>query len=74
MAIPKTPELAVTRRDLLRMLGGGFGLYGYASLLQSSRLHASSPTAPTDPLAVQPPHFPAKAKRVIFLFMNGGLS
>ncbi len=26
------------------------------------------------PLAVKPPHFPAKAKRVIFLFLNGGMS
>ncbi|HEY3787712.1 MAG TPA: DUF1501 domain-containing protein [Urbifossiella sp.] len=28
----------------------------------------------TDPLAPRPPHFPAKAKRVIFLFMSGGVS
>jgi hypothetical protein len=28
----------------------------------------------TDPLAPKPPHFPAKAKRVIFLFMSGGVS
>ena len=27
-----------------------------------------------DPLAPKPPHFPAKAKRVIFLFMHGGPS
>ncbi len=27
-----------------------------------------------DPLAVRPPHFPARAKRVIFLFMTGGVS
>ena len=26
------------------------------------------------PLAVKPPHFAARAKRVIFLFMNGGMS
>jgi hypothetical protein len=28
----------------------------------------------SDPLAARPAHFPAKAKRVIFLFMNGGVS
>ena len=28
----------------------------------------------TDPLAIRPTHFSAKAKRVIFLFMNGGVS
>jgi len=74
MAIPKTSEIAVSRRDLLRMMGGGFGLYGYASLLGNSRLHASVPSVSADPLAVKATHFPAKAKRVIFLFMNGGLS
>ena len=74
MAIPKASEIAVSRRDLLRMIGGGFGLYGYASLLENSGMLAAVPTAPTDPLAVKPAHFPARAKRVIFLFMNGGLS
>ena len=29
---------------------------------------------PRNPLASRPPHFPAKAKRVIFLFMHGGPS
>jgi hypothetical protein len=29
---------------------------------------------PADPLAARPPHFPARAKRVIFLFMSGGVS
>ncbi|MFN9987714.1 MAG: DUF1501 domain-containing protein [Pirellula sp.] len=28
----------------------------------------------TDPLLARDPHFPAKAKRVIFLFMTGGVS
>ena len=74
MSIPKSSELAVSRRELLRMLGGGFGLYGYASLLGNSRLGASPLNRSTDPLAVKAPHFPARAKRVIFLFMNGGLS
>jgi hypothetical protein len=30
--------------------------------------------SPANPLAVKPPHFPAKAKRVIFLFLVGGPS
>ena len=30
--------------------------------------------AEVDPLAPRPPHFPAKAKRVIFLYMTGGVS
>ena len=35
---------------------------------------ASIEAAPADPLAPKPPHFPARAKRVIFLFMHGGPS
>lgn len=31
-------------------------------------------TAPVDPLAARPPHVPARAKRVIFLYMSGGVS
>jgi len=30
--------------------------------------------APANPLTLRPPHYPAKAKRVIFLFMSGGPS
>ena len=74
MSIPKFSEVSVNRRDLLRMIGGGFGLYGYASLLEDSRLRAAPLNTSTEPLAVKPSHFPARAKRVIFLFMNGGLS
>ena len=32
------------------------------------------PTGRTDPLAPRAPHFPGKAKRIIFLFMEGGPS
>ena len=48
------------------MMGAGFGLVGYRGLLGAA-------TA-TDPLAPKPVHFPAKAKRVINLFLNGGPS
>ena len=57
------------RREVLRSLVGG-------SLLLPgilSQLLAES-TAAADPLAPKPPHFPAKAKRVIFIFSNGGVS
>ncbi len=40
-------------------MGGGFGMAAFAA---------------ESPLAVSRPHFAAKAKRVIFLFLNGGLS
>lgn len=48
------------------------------SLLMSGLLHellaADSGASATDPLSPRPPHFPARAKSVIFLFMSGGVS
>ena len=55
------------RRQLLQHFGGGMGMLGAASLLASPAQAASSADG-----AVSGPHFPAKAKRVIHLFMNGG--
>ncbi|MCH2123256.1 MAG: DUF1501 domain-containing protein [Pirellulaceae bacterium] len=55
------------RRDMLRLSSIGFG-----SLALSSLLHAEAPTQ--HPLASREPHFTARAKRIIFLFMHGGPS
>ena len=65
-----------SRREMLCRSGGGFGALALAWLLQrDSKLRAFDPTpAPADPLAVREPHFPAKAERVISLFMDGGPS
>src|SRR5581483_1946986 len=57
----------MTRRDMLRTIGSGFGMVGLAPLL------GREPAA-VGPLAVKPCHFPARAKHVIFLFLNGGPS
>jgi hypothetical protein len=62
----------MTRRDLLRTVGTGFGMAGLASTLNAAALKA--PGANLNPLAPRAPHFPAKAKHVIFLFLNGGPS
>ncbi len=40
----------------------------------SGRRRLAEAAVPSNPLAARPPHFPARAKRVIFLFMNGGPS
>ncbi len=74
MTKPKPNNSFFNRRDLLHMIGGGFGMYGYASLLENSCFLADSAPNPSNPLAIKATHFPAKAKRVIYLFMNGGLS
>jgi hypothetical protein len=70
----------LTRRELLARMGNGFALLGLAGVLGAEGLLAppaqGAPTAPKSlsPLVPKKPHFPAKAKRVIFLFMNGGPS
>ncbi len=60
----------MTRREALKTMGSGFGLLGMAGTLAREGALA----APLDPLAVKPTHFPARAKHVIFLFLNGGPS
>ena len=58
-------------------MGGGFGTVALAGLFAEGRASAAGPAAldPTlAPLASRAPHFPARAKRVIFLFMPGGPS
>src|SRR5439155_5568757 len=69
----------ISRRELLTRSGLGFGAIGLASLMrQTGLLDATPAMAATNsglnPLAPKQPHFPAKAKRVIHLFMNGGPS
>src|SRR6201986_821947 len=67
------PPSCCSRGNFLSRSGSGFGLLALASLLgeQSPALAAGDST---DPMAPRPPHFPAKAKSVIWLFMNGGPS
>lgn len=59
------------RRSFLQHVGGGFGAVAASTLLQAAEAGAA-PEA-VSRLADNPaPHFPARAKRVIHLFMNGG--
>ena len=53
----------LSRRDWLLSAGGGFGALALNAL-----------QAAENPLAAKKPQFPARAKRVIFLFMEGGPS
>src|SRR5215469_14422007 len=59
----------VSRREMLRTMGTGFAAAGLAATL-----NGATAGAPLSPLAPKAPHFPAKAKHVIFLFLNGGPS
>jgi hypothetical protein len=67
---------SLSRRALLARSGGGVGLLALADLLNREGLLGSraSAAAPSNALAVRDPHFPARAKAVIYLFMNGGPS
>ncbi len=60
----------LTRREMLWRSSAGFAGVALAGLLGSE-----AKAGPDDnPLAPKTPHFPAKAKRIIFLFMHGGPS
>ena len=64
-----------TRRELLRNSALGMGWLGLASLLGSAgELTAAAAFDPGDPLAPKLPPLPARAKRVIHIFLNGGPS
>jgi hypothetical protein len=63
------------RRELLRRAGAGFGLVALGGLLAERGGAAAAETVPGDhPLAARPGHLPARAKSVIWLFINGGPS
>lgn len=56
---------------MLCRFANGFGMLGLASLLSKDVLAS---TSASNPLTVKAPHYPPRAKRVIFLFMSGGPS
>ena len=59
----------MNRREWLSQSAAGFGGLALAAMMAPQRADASRAA---DPMAVRPPHFPAKAKSVIFLYMDGG--
>ncbi len=65
-----------SRRDFLQRAGGGFGALAFSYLLglDGFPARASGASPLIDPLAMKPSQFPAKAKSVIWLFMEGGPS
>jgi hypothetical protein len=69
-------DFRMSRRQMLKRFASGFGMLGVAGLCAEDFLSSAIANAVTssNPLALQPPPYPAKAKRVIFLFMSGGPS
>ena len=61
----------LTRRGMLQKTAAGFGWLAFAAMNAQRALAAGAYTSPLTP---RPSQFPAKAKRVIFLFMQGGPS
>ena len=65
----------VSRRNILRSAGVGFGHLALSGLLGSiAGKAAAQELNSSNPLAPKRPPLPAKAKRIIFLFMEGAIS
>jgi hypothetical protein len=69
-------ERFTNRRDFLKKAGAGCGMLALADLLQGEALFGADiePTRSLDPMMPRAPHYPAKAKSIIWLFMEGAPS
>ncbi|MEW5976051.1 MAG: DUF1501 domain-containing protein [Acidobacteriota bacterium] len=80
----RAPVESLSRRELLMKAGAGFAGLAFGDLLLREGLLAAQPASAElrpgaagesqNPLRCRAPHFPGKAKSVIFLFMYGGPS
>jgi hypothetical protein len=68
----------ISRRQLLKTTGAGFGYVALAGLLGQSAARSVAAAQTRDEvqglLAPRAPHLPARAKRIIFVFMEGAMS
>jgi len=65
-------KLLATRRHLLGSMGGGIGALALADLLAGDATKAATPlSGAADPLAVRPPQFAPRAKRMIVIHLTG---
>jgi hypothetical protein len=69
---PRLEDAFLTRRELLCRAGMGMGALAMSSLIGQAM--AADDPASLSPLRPRKPHFPARAKRVVHLFLNGGPS
>src|SRR2546423_15249269 len=72
---PLQNHILRTRREFLTTTASGLGLAAFGSLLTHDNILTAATVSPTsNPLSPKRPHFPARAKRCIFIFMEGGPS
>jgi hypothetical protein len=64
----------LSRRQMLKDSAGGLGALALSSLMAQPLKAAASKASPANNLLAKPPHFAAKAKRVVFIFLGGGPS
>ena len=71
---PRNFPPKLNRRETLKRSAGGLGAIALAAMLAEESGAAAKDDEAADPLTPQQPHFAPKAKRVIFLYMTGGVS
>lgn len=76
MSTPSFPNLPLmpTRRQALKCSAIGFGHLAFSAMLGQETQASAIQDANAGPLAAKLPHFAARAKRIVFLFMKGGPS
>ncbi|MCY2972973.1 MAG: DUF1501 domain-containing protein [Planctomycetota bacterium] len=63
-----------SRRQMLKTVSAGFGYTALQGIAAQAAANETKEINPSGPLGAKKPHFPARAKRVIFLCMRGGPS
>src|SRR5690349_10511993 len=72
---PCSLDVPRSRREFLVRAGGGMGAVALAALMgQRSQANDPEDAEVANPLARREPHFAPRAKRVVWLFMDGGPS
>lgn len=64
---------AISRRDMLLRTANGFGALALAALMSDKAYGAPTHSA-SNPMAPRAPHYAPRAKNIIFLYMDGGVS
>src|SRR5258708_35711252 len=71
---PHKSRMALNRRDALCRIGNGFGMMAFAGMVSDSLAKAGVESDADGGIEPRKLDFAPRAKRVIFLYMNGGLS